>query len=326
MPHRGDALVYDPWTGARKRIDEVVAELEHGASEAWVASLGPDFKLRPARVTLAARNGVKPVFELRTKLGRRIKATDNHPLLTVRGWKELGELGAGERIAVPRSLPRIGVTQTMTDEEIVLLAALIADGNLTNRTPRFCFGDDSPVLHVVEEAAAAYGARVHPRGGDISTGDRTQPNPVTELCRRHGVWGKRSEHKFIPEMVFGLADHDIARFLAVLYACDGHVYASDRLHQVGYSTISERLAHDVQHLLLRLGIVSKIRTLQRPVYDGTDKVAREVLITGQDDLKAFADQVRIPGKATKLVQLVDGLRRVRPKTNVDTTPPERGSA
>ena len=104
----------------------------------------------------------------------------------------------------------------------------------------------------------------------------------------------------MPEMVFGCADHDIARFLGVMYACDGHVYASDKLWQIGYTTISERLAHDVQHLLLRLGIVSKIRTLKRPVYDGTDKVAREVLITGQTDLRAFADQVRIPGKTTKL--------------------------
>ena len=31
-----------------------------------------------------------------------------------------------------------------------MLAALIADGNLTNRTPRFTYGPDSPVLADVE--------------------------------------------------------------------------------------------------------------------------------------------------------------------------------
>ena len=36
-----------------------------------------------------------------------------------------------------------------------------------------------------------------------------------------------------------------------MYACDGHVYCSDRLPQIGYTTISERLARDVQHLLLQ---------------------------------------------------------------------------
>src|SRR5918997_1269115 len=39
------ALVYDPWTGARKPIDDVVAHLEHGAEETWVAAVGPDLKL-----------------------------------------------------------------------------------------------------------------------------------------------------------------------------------------------------------------------------------------------------------------------------------------
>jgi replicative DNA helicase len=324
---KSGALVYDPWSGLRRRIDDVVAELEHGASEAWVASLGPDMKLRPTRVTVGYRNGRKPVFRLSTKLGRRIEATSNHPLLTIRGWRELGALSPGDRIAIPRRLPRPVVGQTMPDHEIVLLAGLIADGNLTNPTPRFCFGSNSPVLDEVVEAAAAFGARVNiPAkgwgGGDISTGDRTKPNPVRELCERNGIWGKRSEDKFVPEPVFGLPDHAIARFLAVLYACDGHVYASGKLSQIGYTTISERLARDVQHLLLRLGVVSKIRTLKRPVYDGTDKVAREVLITGQDDLRAFIDQVRVCGKWQKIIEVSEGLGKTRSKTNVDTVPPE----
>ena len=48
----------------------------------------------------------------------------------------------------------------MPDHEIVLLAALIADGNLTQRTPRFCFGNDSPVLDEVVTASEAMGLRL----------------------------------------------------------------------------------------------------------------------------------------------------------------------
>ncbi|HVL97602.1 MAG TPA: replicative DNA helicase [Solirubrobacteraceae bacterium] len=317
--------VYDPWSGARRRIEDVVAELEHGAEEAWVASLGPDLRLRPTRVTAGFRNGVRPVLRLTTKLGRRIEATANHPLLTIDGWRELGGLAPGDRIAVPRTLPAPVVEQTMPDAELVMLAALLADGNLTERTPRFCWGPDSPVVDEVAEAAEAMGARLHVPAagwgtGTISTGDRTRPNPVRELCERHGIWGTRSESKFVPEMVFGLDRGRIARFLSVLYGCDGHVYASDRLWQVGYSTISERLARDVQHLLLRLGIVSKLRELRRPVYEGTGKVALEVLITGQEDLRAFAEQVAVCGKRSCLARVVAGLGSVRSKTNVDTVP------
>ena len=130
------------------------------------------------------------------------------------------------------------------------------------------------MLEEVEEAAAAFGLSLHTAGGGhgtatISAGRGSESNPVRELCELHGLWGLRSAEKFVPDAIFGLDESRLERFLAVLYACDGHAYASDRLHQIGYSTISERLALDVQHLLLRLGIVSRIRTLRRAVYDGT---------------------------------------------------------
>jgi replicative DNA helicase len=322
----GSTLVYDPWTGARRRLDAVVRDVESG-EEAFVASLGPDFQLRASRVSRAFRNGVRPVFRLTTKLGRHVVATANHPLLTLGGWRRLDELAPGDRIAVPRELPRVGAGQTMPDHELVMLAALIADGNLTNRTPRLAFGADSPVVEEVQAAADAFGVRLRipQKGwgtGCISAGRSSGPNPVTEFLRQHGLWGKRSAEKFVPDIVFGLDESRIARFLAVLYGCDGHVYASERLRQIGYTTSSERLAHDVQHLLLRLGIVAKIRTLPRPVYDGTGKVAREVVITGQDDLRTFCRKVPVCGKTAAMAGLVTGLLGATVGTNVDTVPPE----
>ncbi|MEY2517679.1 MAG: replicative helicase, partial [bacterium] len=99
-----------------------------------------------------------------------------------------------------------------------------------------------------------------------------------------------------------------------------HIYATDRLRQVGYSTISERLARDVQHLLLRLGIVSCIRTLRRPVYEGTGKVAREVRITGQAGIERLCGFVDVPGKAPQGGRAIAGVRANRHGTNVDTLP------
>src|SRR4051794_40649430 len=147
----GSTLIFDPVRGHRRRLDEVVRDVENG-SECFVASLGGDFKLRTSRVSAAVRSGVKPVYRLTTKLGRSVEATDNHPLLTIGGWRRLGELAPGERIAVPRMLPRVGLGQTMPDCELVLLAALIADGSITRGTPSFHFGSDSPVLETVEAA------------------------------------------------------------------------------------------------------------------------------------------------------------------------------
>jgi replicative DNA helicase len=301
---RGSALVYDPSTGSRRSIADLVAAGERG-EEAWVASVGRDLKLRRVRVTAFMRSGVQPVFRLTTRLGRHVEATANHPLLSMRGWKPLGELSPGDRLAVPRMLPRPVAPAAMGDHEVVMLAALIADGNLTNRTPRFAYRPDSPVLATVEAAAEPFGVQLRHDGrgtASISAGHGAATNPVTELCREHGIWGKRSGQKRVPDAIFSLDDTQVARFLGVLFACDGHVHTRERLGQVGYTTISERLAFDVQHLLLRLGIVAAIRVLPRPIYDATGEVAREVRITDQDQLRRFCALVPVVGKEAQVAR------------------------
>jgi replicative DNA helicase len=318
----GKALIYDAMGGGRQRIDEVVASHEAG-KEVWVAAVGPDLRLRPAKVIAVARSGVQKTYRVTTKLGRQIDATANHPLLTLGGWKELRRLEAGSRIAVPRVLPRRDRPSSMDDAELVLLAALIADGCLTRGTPHFTASASSALVPLVRQAAEAVGARwsPHATGASLQVNlcNGHDGNPVRELCKRHGQWGKHSDAKFVPDAIFALDEQQIARFLGVLYACDGHVHVSARIRQIGYSTISERLARDVQHLLLRLGIVSKIRKLKRVVYEGTAKQALEVRITDPRSIGAFCELVEIPGKTERQVEALAGLKE-RNGTNADTVP------
>jgi replicative DNA helicase len=318
------SLVYDPSSGARRRADELFRAHRWG-EEVWVASLGPDLQMKPAKAAAIESNGRKRIYRLTTRLGRRTEATSNHPVLTSSGWQELGEVEVGNRVAVPRRLPRPDVTTELPDREVVLLGALIADGSISGITPRFCFGEGSPVLPEVEKAVRGYGLRmkhgVRSHGtATISGGRGSGPNPVTAMLRRHQLTGLRSAEKFVPDAIFGLSDEQIARFLGVMYACDGHVYCSDRLAQIGYTTISERLARDVQHLLLRLGIVATIRTLKRPVYEGTGKVAREIRITSQESLRRFCELIHVPGKEAKQDEVLERLGSAPRSTNIDTLP------
>ncbi len=321
------SLIFDPRTGARRRLGELFKEYSRG-EEVWVGSLGPDLKMKSARVAAIESNGRKPVYRLTTRLGRWTEATSNHPVLTSSGWQELGNIASGTRIAVPRRLPAPSQPTDLPDREIVLLAALIADGALTGTTPCFCYGRGSAVLNEVKAAAQAYGVDVsRPNAGDhgtarISGGRGSRKNPVTAMLKNHGLMGLSSAEKFVPDAVFGLSDEQIARFLGVMYACDGHGYCSERLAQVGYTTISERLARDVQHLLLRLGIVATIRTLKRPVYEGTGKVAREVRITGQDGMRRFCELIPVPGKEEKQGEVLERLDAAPRSTNTDTLPKE----
>jgi replicative DNA helicase len=321
------SLIYDPETGARRRVKDLHRDYLDG-KDVRVASLGPDLKLIRAKAAAVASNGKRPVYRLSTRLGRRIEATSNHPVLTSQGWRELGNVVPGTRIAVPRHLPRPLRPARLPDEEIVLLGALIADGAITQRTPRFCYGHGSAVLPIVETAVSAYGLRLRVAGerthGNalINAGPGSRHNPVTAMLTRHGLMGLRSAEKFVPDEIFGLDDDQLARFLGVMYACDGHVHCSDRLAQIGYTTISERLARDVQHLLLRLGIVATIRTLKRSVDEGTDKVAREIRITGQDGLRRFCELISVPGKKDAQDRVLARLEEVPRSTNTDTLPVE----
>jgi replicative DNA helicase len=74
------------------------------------------WKLEPVEARKAWRVGVAPVYRLRTRLGREIRATANHRFRTIEGWKRLDQLTPGEHIALPR------VGQIVPSEELIRLS------------------------------------------------------------------------------------------------------------------------------------------------------------------------------------------------------------
>ena len=82
-------------------------------------------------------------------------------------------------------------------------------------------------------------------------------NPIAEWLDQLEVFGLRSYEKRVPGAVFAQSQHGIAVFLRHLWSTDGCVHLShgaSHYANVYYATSSERLARDVQSLLLRLDI------------------------------------------------------------------------
>ena len=104
--------------------------------KARLLTLGEDFKLSWASPSAYIDDGIKPVFEVTTRLGRKIKTTITHPFLTIGGWRSLGELSVGDDIAVPRRMPVFG-NEPLGRHRIKLLAYMLGDGDFTGSTPRF---------------------------------------------------------------------------------------------------------------------------------------------------------------------------------------------
>jgi DNA repair protein RadA/Sms len=131
----GDTRVFDPVTGDYRPI------VEWAKSKKSVLSMNDQtFKLALDTVTTFHKQGLRPVLEVKTGLGRTLRCTSNHPLFTSEGWKSISELAPGNYIAAPRSLPFFG-RDSLPEEQVKLIAYILSDGsansqiNVTNMLP-----------------------------------------------------------------------------------------------------------------------------------------------------------------------------------------------
>lgn len=205
-------------------------------------------------------NGIKSVYRLTTKTGRTIDATDNEPFFTPDGWSDLRDLNKGEFIAVPKELPFFG-TKKIEPYLVRMFAYFIADGGLTSKCPTFT--KTNPELqNDFAECIAHFGCRVSWNGisGSVVNSDENRhkrgKNHVCTVLEKHGLLGKLSKEKTIPDIIFQSNKQGVALFLRTLFSCDG--WMSSTGADIGYGSASKELAKQVQHLLVRFGIVSKI--------------------------------------------------------------------
>jgi replicative DNA helicase len=149
---------------------------------------------------------------------------------------------------------------------------------------------------------------------------RNAPSPLTSWLRELGLMGCGSHEKFVPQPVFRLPKTQLAAFINRLFATDGWatVLASGQA-QLGYASVSERLARQMQHLLLRFGVIAKLR--QRWVkYRQSRRVSWQLDITDAESIATFAAEIGITGKSAALQAVVDAIRMRRRHSNVDLVP------
>ncbi|NIW25178.1 MAG: LacI family DNA-binding transcriptional regulator, partial [Gammaproteobacteria bacterium] len=132
----------------------------------------------------------------------------------------------------------------------------------------------------------------------------SQPqNPFMRRLEEHGLTGTTSHTKFVPPAVFRLPERQLALFLSRLYATDGSAWTHGNIYRIEYSTVSERFARDLQHLLLRFGISAKLR--RRVVrYRSARRVAWDISIQDPASVQRFAKRIGIFSKERQLKAVV----------------------
>jgi DNA polymerase-3 subunit alpha len=202
----------------------------------------------------------------------------------------------GDLLAVPRSLRVEGKVEWL-DYQVIVLGHLLAGGELSDpcsvrysprdeacltdyvdATEQFENVECSVVLCENAQCVCARPIRCEDESG------------LLQWAKRKGMLGASAGQKEIPESAFTLTNAQIRLLLGRLWAGGGHVHRepTGRAHAC-YATASERLARQIQHLLLRLGVISSLRRGNSPHEDECPEYRVEV--TGADYIQHFAATV-----------------------------------
>ncbi len=317
----GDTLVVLA-SGQRTPIRDLVGQ------QPEVLAVDESQRVVAARSDLVWSVGRKPLFRVATASGRVLRATGGHRVLTGEGWSTVAGIGPGTRLALARRLPVQPQGAEWSEEKLVLLGQLVGDGSYLKRQPLRYTTASPENSRAVTEAAESLGSVVRRHEGRgqwhqlviSGNGNRWHPAGVGGWLKDLGIFGQRAHEKHLPPEVFSLPDRPVCVLLRHLWATDGCIHVrkagrgSDRVY---FSTCSERLARDVAALLLRVGIVARIRSMTQR----GGRAIHSVDVTGADQQRRFLDSVGAFGpRRSQAEALAAKLQGRTGNTNVDTLP------
>lgn len=242
-----DTRVLRADTGAEVSLGDLHAS---GERDVPVWSLDESLRYVRRHLTHVFSTGTKPVFRLTLASGKTLRATENHPFLTYAGWRQLGDLRAGDRVAAPRHIPAPERHDPWeSDDSVRSLAGSLVEGKV-GRMPE-------PAWHMSKRQIAVLIATVWQHAGCVVCGE-------TATVGRVALGGER-----------GLLD-DLARLL-LRFGISTQIESSDAdsVLVVGEPDDQRRFLQEIApHVELGNGVATLLGQLRG---SSSDLAARPVL-------------------------------------------------
>ncbi|SNY55935.1 Holliday junction DNA helicase, RuvB subunit [Paractinoplanes atraurantiacus] len=276
-PVQVDALVLMV-DGSRRRLGDVVV------GDQVITRTG-----EPAEVLAVHEQGELDSVRIRTASGREVVAAPDHPFWTTEGWVKAGDLTPADVVANVLE-PETVADGTEQTDEFRLAGYMIGDGCTSNQVT--FTGSDPAVMDDFRAVCDRLG-HAHNTRPNSARSELIRVSGLMPWLRQHGLIDKTAWTKRVPEFVFLGDTWQISAFLAAYFACDGTVSRRGRDRYdlvIEYYSVSRGLLEDTQHLLLRLGIQSRLK-LKRGRYQGRPHESWRLSITSQDDAARFAERV-----------------------------------
>lgn len=328
-PAMGKCLVSDSEIVLENGEVKTIEEIYHNR-QGRILTLQQDWQFIFSQPSEFIDSGVKPVVKLTTKLGRFIETTLTHPFLTIEGWKYLNQLKIGSKIAVPKRISVFG-DKTFNKDKIKVSAYLLSKNCLTD-TP-LQFTHQNQILRDDFSNSINYafkGLKIETESLRrvpsiiINTNENYTENDqncnLISWLKEIRIWGKKSHQKIIPDFVFTLEKSLLSLFLNRLLSVDTFVDVKegDRFYlQLIYKTFSEKIAQQVQHLLLRFGVIS---SLEKVDITNNLKTDWQVKISDVNSLKNFFEEIDIFAQEEKVNRGKETLKSVQNRSSFDLIP------
>jgi DNA gyrase subunit A len=322
----GDALVRLP-LGRSVRIGDVVPGAKPNSDNVIDLKV-VDRHGNPVVADRLFHSGDHQTYTVRTAEGYEVTGTANHPLLCLVGvagvptllWKLIEEVRPDDTVVLQRTPPmEFGPADWQPAMEALLLGAFISEGVVSESRAGFNNLDRDYFDMVLAAYDAVVGGRRYVSHRVIASGNVLHELDIHNLealrrSRLGDCCGQRSADKFVPDWLWHSPVPVKRAFLQALFEGDGSCSRLPRnTIQISYSTRSERLATDVQQMLLEFGVISR----RYEHATGEYKVA----ITNRAHAEVFSRQVGFGGaKQAKLLAILGGLPDVPAGLDGDHVP------
>lgn len=218
-------------------------------------------------VLISQTNGYQSILEITTRLGRKIKTTDNHPFLTKQGWLKAKQLTVGDALRVGTDYHPSSTTEFDWDE-LYFLGYMTGDSSLGHEECVFTVEpEDSALVQWMEEFVDRYNCHLvqtRPHAYRISSNaPRGVRSGIKDLLRHHGLKGTIKKDRRIPPTVWALGQCAWGAYLSGYLDADGTV--SVRHARISWTAGPHgQLLRDVQCMLGLLGVRSDLGEYNSP--------------------------------------------------------------
>lgn len=301
----------------------------------WIGSKGEVLGFHPsgtrsAPTGKAKHSGVQPTLRLTLANGMEQRLTPDHRVVVWRDeykWIPVSEVEIGDFVVVPRRI-RTTPDSDLSEVEAKLLAYWCTDGSSSERRSRFDDGNPATSLEVVELLNALGFSGKRTREGncwEVYVEEHKRSGFLSWLRKNEGH--HKTEEVRVPDVVCRASDSVVAAFLNRVWAAEGCVYSNPDVSPPRFTLgmTSERFVRQVQLLLLRFGIQSRLAfTPQFDKRTGKTTDTWFLAVSGCGPLKRFLDSIGpILGKEQKCAEIAEYVGSRRANTNVDVLPIER---